>query len=166
MTCWPSTITSSSTSWRWKTGIPHPHRPMALTLTQGGDGIPGSWVQGYSHPYPKRVRLSLPEAGEQPSIDGESGPPEGGQQPALEMSGFKVGNFFIPCTPPTSDSDVTPPSLHDVTHPPLHWSGSHLWLMKRRLGQQAMQRVYQTLWPGQLYRCAVPRSLLLMLVIQ
>jgi hypothetical protein len=82
-----------------------------------GNGIPGSQVQGYSHPYPKRVRLSLSGGVEQPVTDGKSSQPEDGKQPSSEMPGFRVGDFFIPCTSVTSGDEVTLPSSPGVAHP-------------------------------------------------
>jgi hypothetical protein len=62
----------------------------------GADGIPGSRVAGYSHPWPKRIRLAEPETN---SPSDQSTPPGGARSsPAPAVGGpaygFMVGNMF------------------------------------------------------------------------
>jgi hypothetical protein len=57
------------------------------------DGISGSRVCGFSHPYPKRVRLAMPESSSQLDVEGASG--HGGEIQEL-AAGFSVGDLFIP----------------------------------------------------------------------
>jgi hypothetical protein len=67
----------------------------------GTAGIPGSRVSGFSHPWPKRVRLVAP------ADEGASQGQPQSQGGLADATGFTLGNMLVPWSP-----------LPDTTEPP------------------------------------------------